>query len=91
MKKAKKEKKMSNRLTIKGQVTVPKEVRDFLGLTSGASAVEFSIGEDGSVRITKAAAAPRASAVRRSPSLSARASNDRCARVLALLNGCVAA
>ena len=41
---------MSNRLTIKGQVTVPKEVRDFLGLTSGASSVEFSIDEDGSVR-----------------------------------------
>ena len=91
MKTAKKEKKMSNRLTIKGQVTVPKEVRDFLGLTSGASSVEFSIDEDGSVRIIKAAAAPRASAVRRPLNLAARASNDRCAQVLALLNGCVAA
>lgn len=32
---------MSQRLTIKGQVTVPKNIRDFLGLTSGSSAVEI--------------------------------------------------
>ncbi|MGN1209861.1 MAG: AbrB/MazE/SpoVT family DNA-binding domain-containing protein [Duodenibacillus sp.] len=82
---------MSNRLTVKGQVTVPKEVREFLGLTSGASAVEFSIEDDGSVRITKAAAAPRASSVRRTVSLHTTASNDRCTQVLALLSGCVAA
>ena len=34
---------MANRLTIKGQVTIPKEVRDFLHLTNGDSAVEFVI------------------------------------------------
>ena len=45
---------MSNRLTIKGQVTIPKEIRDFLGLTSGGSAVEFKISQDGTVLITKA-------------------------------------
>ena len=45
---------MSQRLTIKGQVTVPKNIRDFLGLTSGSSAVEFIIDEDGSVRVQKA-------------------------------------
>ena len=45
---------MSNRLTIKGQVTIPKEIRDFLGLTEGASAVNFEIAEDGSVRVTRA-------------------------------------
>ena len=62
---------MSNRLTIKGQVTIPKEIRDFLGLTEGASAVNFEIAEDGSVRVTRAQAeaaarsarAPRAGAV----------------------------
>ena len=32
---------MSNRLTIKGQVTIPKEIRDFLGLQEGNSSVEF--------------------------------------------------
>lgn len=30
---------MSNRLTIKGQVTIPKAVRDFLGLQEGARAL----------------------------------------------------
>lgn len=46
---------MANRLTIKGQVTIPKEVRDFLGLTSGDSLVEFHIAADGTVCLTKAA------------------------------------
>ena len=45
---------MSNRLTVKGQVTIPKEVRDFLGLTNGGSAVEFTISKDGTVLVTKA-------------------------------------
>ena len=40
---------MSNRLTIKGQVTIPKAVRDFLGLQEGGSSVEFTINDDGSV------------------------------------------
>ena len=50
----KKEPKMANRLTIKGQVTIPKEVRDFLHLTNGDSAVEFVISPDGSVSLRKA-------------------------------------
>ena len=50
---------MANRLTIKGQVTIPKDVREFLGLQAGASRVEFTIDEDGSVRVVKAADAPR--------------------------------
>ena len=45
---------MANRLTIKGQVTIPKEVRDFLHLTNGDSAVEFVISPDGSVSLRKA-------------------------------------
>ena len=45
---------MANRLTIKGQVTVPKEIRDFLHLKSGGSAIEFEIEEDGRVCIRKA-------------------------------------
>ena len=80
---------MSNRLTIKGQVTVPKNVRDFLGLTAGASAVEFCIDPDGSVRVRKAEAVPRKSAAASGGSLRA-ASNDRCDRILALLSGCPA-
>ena len=42
---------MSNRLTIKGQVTIPKAVRDFLGLQEGGSSVEFTINDDGSVTV----------------------------------------
>ncbi len=45
---------MSHQLTIKGQVTVPKEIREFLGLQSGRSAVDFVIEKDGSVSVRKA-------------------------------------
>lgn len=79
---------MSQRLTIKGQVTVPKNIRDFLGLTSGSSAVEFIIDEDGSVRVQKAqvrkARRPGAQAAD-VPTLSA---TNRCDRILGLLAGC---
>ena len=47
---------MSNRLTIKGQVTIPKAVRDHLGLQEGCSSVEFVINADGSVTVRKAGA-----------------------------------
>ena len=45
---------MSHRLTIKGQVTIPKEIRDFLGLEEGCSCVEFVVEADGSVSVRKA-------------------------------------
>lgn len=80
---------MSQRLTIKGQVTVPKNIRDFLGLTSGSSAVEFIIDEDGSVRVQKARAEqPRTRAVQ-AQSGSVCGGSDRCTRILGLLAGCV--
>lgn len=47
---------MSHRLTIKGQVTIPKEIRDLLGLQEGNSSVEFLVGDDGTVTVRKAAA-----------------------------------
>ena len=37
---------MSHRLTIKGQVTIPKEIRDLLGLQEGNSSVEFIVGDE---------------------------------------------
>ena len=55
---------MSNRLTIKGQVTIPKAVRDFLGLQEGGSSVEFTINDDGSVTVRKACAAAHDCGVR---------------------------
>lgn len=44
----------THRLTIKGQVTIPKEIRDYLGLAEGNSSVDFSIAPDGSVIVKKA-------------------------------------
>lgn len=82
---------MSNRLTIKGQVTIPKNVRDFLGLTMGSSAVEFYIDADGSVKVRKAAGKTR---VRATGQVQAKACSrqetarvSHCDRVLAMLSG----
>jgi AbrB family looped-hinge helix DNA binding protein len=44
---------MTLHLTSKGQVTVPKPVRDHLGIKPG-SAVEFALADDGRVVLTKA-------------------------------------
>ena len=74
---------MSNRLTIKGQVTIPKEIRDFLGLTEGASAVTFEIAEDGSVRVTRA----QVQAAARSARAPRAGSVAPCDRILGLLSG----
>lgn len=45
-------------VTIKGQVTIPRAVRDQLGLTPGASAVEFDVGPEGTVTLRRATDAP---------------------------------
>lgn len=79
---------MSQRLTIKGQVTVPKNVRDFLGLTSGSSAVEFIIDEDGSVRVQKAQVREIRRPGAQSNTASGSVGSDRCTRILGLLAGC---
>lgn len=47
-------------VTAKGQVTIPKAVRDLLGIAPG-SKVEFSRAADGSVVLTKAGAKTKAS------------------------------
>lgn len=49
---------MATRMTSKGQVTIPKEVREYLGLKPG-SAVSFEVGADGDV-IVRPAIRPRA-------------------------------
>ena len=41
------------RITSKGQVTIPQEVRDFAGFQPGTE-VEFLIGDDGVVRVVAA-------------------------------------
>ena len=85
---------MSNRLTIKGQVTIPKDVREFLGLTMGASAVEFFIADDGTVQVRKAQTPGRVQATGREAVKTCRTASrptvSHCDRVLALLSGTVA-
>lgn len=44
---------MATTVTIKGQVTIPKEVRDLLGIKPG-SAVTFEVAGDGRVVLNKA-------------------------------------
>lgn len=54
---------MTTTLTSKGQVTVPKQIRDALQLLPG-SAVEFAVNADGDVVIHKADAHPNRQADR---------------------------
>ena len=76
--------KMQHRLTVKGQVTIPKEIRELLGLEGGESSVEFAVGADGSVTLRKAESRTPRRAVRRAP----QAANRRLGGgVLALLAG----
>jgi antitoxin PrlF len=48
---------MGNALTVKGQVTIPKRVRDALGLKPGDE-VDFVLGEGGTVALRRAASLP---------------------------------
>jgi antitoxin PrlF len=48
---------MTTILTVKGQVTIPKQIRDALGLTPGTP-VDFGVNKDGEVVILKAQGLP---------------------------------
>jgi len=48
---------MSTRLTSKGQVTIPKQIRDALNLAPGCL-VDFAVNRDGDVVIKKVSARP---------------------------------
>ena len=86
----------THRLTIKGQVTIPKEIRDYLGLAEGNSSVDFSIASDGTVVVKKAGDAAHASSLRTRAQRAARSVQQACSGrsremnrggVLALLAG----
>ena len=51
---------MATRLTVKGQVTIPKPLRDHLGIGPGA-AVDFELAADGRVVVVRADGARPAS------------------------------
>lgn len=57
---------MSTTLTVKGQVTIPKQIRDALGLAPG-SAVDFAVNRDGQVVLNKASSAQGKAAARPQP------------------------
>jgi antitoxin PrlF len=50
-------------ITVKGQVTIPKHIRDALGLTPG-SAVDFAVNREGQVVLNKADSAPSKAAAK---------------------------
>jgi antitoxin PrlF len=51
---------VGSRVTRKGQVTIPKRVRDHLGIEPG-SIVEFELGADGRIVLAVAGAEPKPS------------------------------
>ena len=48
---------MSTTLTVKGQVTIPKPIRDAMGLTPG-SAIDFAVNRNGEVVLASWCANP---------------------------------
>ena len=80
---------MSHRPTIKGQVTIPKEIREFLGLEEGSSCVEFAVDDDGTVTVRKAEETRPRFERRRAAPLRSKSAAPRAASggVLALLAG----
>lgn len=77
---------MSTRLTSKGQVTIPKAVRDRLSLKPG-SAVDFELAADGRIVLVKARhkpAAGRSAFARLRGSASGRMTTDE---IMALTRG----
>ena len=51
---------MGSRVTRKGQVTIPKRIRDHLGIEPG-SVIDFELGADGRIVLVKAGAVPKPS------------------------------
>lgn len=78
---------MATTLTSKGQVTLPKKFRDYLGLRPG-SAVNFSLGPRGEVIVNPAASVEPAQSQRRFDSLrGSMVSGKSTDELMALLRG----
>lgn len=57
---------MPTTLTVKGQVTIPKQIRDAMGLTPG-TAVDFALNREGQVVLHKATIAKGRSTAKPQP------------------------
>jgi antitoxin PrlF len=57
---------MSTTLTVKGQVTIPKPIRDAMGLTHGTS-IDFAVNRSGEVVLHKADSGPTKAKARPQP------------------------
>ena len=78
---------MATRITIKGQVTIPKKVRDALRLSPG-DGVEFQPNASGEFVVQKARSTPPALRAPRTPQPRSEAQERRrAAALLALLRG----
>jgi antitoxin PrlF len=78
---------MSTTLTVKGQVTIPKNIRDYLRLAPG-DRIDFAFSDDGSVRLSpvrKAAARPKSSKF--TALVGSRRKDGRTAEVMEMLRG----
>ena len=78
---------MSTTITVKGQVTIPKNLRDHLGLQSG-DRIDFEFAEDGSVRLRPVNKPPTRSKKSRFAALvGARRRGGRTDRLMEMLRG----
>ena len=78
---------MSTTLTTKGQVTIPKPFREYLGLDAGDQ-VEFEFSDDGSVRLRGANKKPaKAKRGKFSALVGINKRGDRTDKLMALLRG----
>lgn len=78
---------MATTLTVKGQVTIPKPFRDYLGLAAG-DPVEFEFADDGSVRLRGGRTKPaKAKPGKFSRLVGVNKRGQRTERLMALLRG----
>jgi AbrB family looped-hinge helix DNA binding protein len=80
---------MPTRITVKGQVTIPKRIRELLQLSPGAW-VEFEVNTHGEILVRKVQELPARSARRRGRPVHPRVEAQmrrRAAELLALLRG----
>lgn len=77
---------MATTMTVKGQVTIPKNMRDFLGLRPGDQ-VNFEFVEDGSIRMRPVGVKKRKVKDHFGPLVGARAGGESTDALMDMLRG----